>query len=69
PVEKAIRVAHYQRNMEHDVGVIAHSCGVASPRQLKRFHARRVTEQGYSIPLDQLYPDVQPVEVLQATGG
>lgn len=69
PVEKAARVAHYQKNMEHDVGVIAHSCGVASPRQLKRFHARRVTEQGYSIPLDELYPDVQPVKVLQVSGG
>ncbi len=68
PVEKATRVAQYHHNMEHDVGVIAHSCGVASPRQLKRLHARRVTESGTSIALNEIYPDVQPINVLQATG-
>lgn len=67
PMEKAARVAHYQHNMEHDVGVIAHSCGVASPRQLKRFHARRVTEKGNSVPLDEMYPEVQPIRVVEAS--
>ncbi|VAX00829.1 Ferredoxin-dependent glutamate synthase [hydrothermal vent metagenome] len=54
---KAVRVMHYQENMEHEVGIIAHSCGVAEPRQLKRFHARIVTDTGLSIGLDELHPE------------
>ena len=41
----------------HEVGVIAHSCGIKSPREFKRFHARVVQENGRSIPLDEMYPD------------
>jgi hypothetical protein len=37
------------------VGVIAHSCGVRSPRHLQRSHARIVTEFGQSVPLDRYY--------------
>ncbi len=55
--EKAVRVANYHKNMIKEVGVIAHSCGVRSPRALKRFHARIVTETGRSIPINELYPD------------
>ena len=40
------------------IGVIAHSCGVREPRQLKRFHCRVVQDDGRSVPLDELYPDV-----------
>lgn len=60
PEHKAIRVAHFAKNINHEVGVIAHSCGVNEPRQLKRFHARIVTENGLSIGLDELHPDVKP---------
>ncbi len=55
PQDKARRVAHYVRNVVHEVGVIAHSCGVREPRQLRRFHARIVTENGQSVALDELY--------------
>jgi glutamate synthase domain-containing protein 2 len=48
-------VANYVRNMLHEVGMIAHSCGVHEPRELRRFHARMVTSSGTSIALDQLY--------------
>ena len=54
---KAIRVQHYQHNMEHEVGIIAHSCGVKEPRQLRRFHARVVMDNGLSIGLDELHPE------------
>ena len=57
PRHKAVRVMHYQNNMEHEVGIIAHSCGVSEPRQLKRFHARIVTDTGLSIGLDERYPE------------
>ena len=55
PADKAIRVSNYCKNMVHEVGVIAHSCGVTEPRQLKRFHARIVMDNGRSVPLDELY--------------
>ncbi len=58
PEDKAVRVMYYQKNMVKEVGIIAHSCGVREPRQLRRHHARIVTETGLSIPLNKLHPDV-----------
>jgi glutamate synthase domain-containing protein 2 len=55
PADKATRVAQYVENLCKEVGVIAHSCGVDSPRALRRHHARIVTELGQSEPLDQYY--------------
>jgi glutamate synthase domain-containing protein 2 len=62
PSDKAVRVANYASNMVYEVGIIAHSCGVREPRQLKRFHARVVTDNGLSIPLNDLHPDVSGPE-------
>lgn len=60
PGDKAVRVANYQRNLVHEVGIIAHSCGVRSPRGLRRYHAREVMENGRSIPLNELSPLPEP---------
>lgn len=60
PESKAVRVAHYAKNMEKEVGTLAHSCGVPEPRRLKRFHARIVMDNGRSIAMDELWPDVAP---------
>lgn len=60
PSDKAQRVANYCRNLHYEVGIIAHSCGVPEPRQLKRFHARIVSDNGKSIPLNELYPERKP---------
>ncbi|RED49043.1 FMN-binding glutamate synthase family protein [Aestuariispira insulae] len=57
PVDKSVRVAHYKRNMEYSVGVIAHSCGVREPRDLRRYHCRVVQENGRSVPLEEIYPE------------
>ena len=57
PEDKAVRVANYCRNLQYEVGIIAHSCGVPSPRALQRFHARMVMDNGKSIPLSELYPE------------
>lgn len=57
PNHKAVRVMNYQQNMEHEVGIIAHSCGVHEPRELERFHARIVRENGLSVGLDELHPE------------
>jgi glutamate synthase domain-containing protein 2 len=58
--DKAVRVANYIKNIVKEVGIITHSCGVHEPRQLKRFHVRVVMDNGKSIPLDELWPDVKP---------
>jgi len=59
PVDKSLRVANYVHNLVHDVGIIAHSCGVKHPRQLRRKHARMVITDGSSIGLHQRYPDTE----------
>jgi glutamate synthase domain-containing protein 2 len=58
PVDKAERVAHYAHHMHHEIGVIAHSCGVREPRQLQRHHCRIVCADGRSRPLSELYPPI-----------
>lgn len=55
---KTTRVMHYAQNISHEVCMIAHSCGVSSPRRLKRYHVRVVGANGLSIPLDELHPEV-----------
>ena len=60
PVDKAERVQHYALNMIHEVGIIAHSCGVTEPRGLRRYHARVMTDSGRSMALNDLYPDETP---------
>lgn len=50
----------YTKNMLYEVGLIAHSCGVREPRELRRFHARIVSTNGLSIPLNELHPDMLP---------
>lgn len=65
PADKAERVAHYAQSVVKEVCVIAHSCGVVEPRQLRRHHARLVMENGQSVPLHLLYPDVTPVRIME----
>ena len=57
PEVKAERVAHFHHNLVHEVEMIAHSCGVSEPRQLKRHHAAIVMDGGSSVPLNILYPE------------
>lgn len=53
--DKAWRVANYQRNMIHELSVIAHACGAANPRHLQRRHARVVTAAGSSVSMVDYY--------------
>jgi len=62
PTNKAERVASLQDQIEYEVGIIAHSCGVHEPRLLRRFHCRVVQDNGLSIPLNDLYPDKGPAD-------
>ena len=62
--DKAERVANYVRHMNKEVGIIAHSCGVPEPRRLRRMHARIVTPNGNSCPLDEIFPEPVPGSLL-----
>ena len=66
PVNKAERVANFKKQIEYEVGIIAHSCGVREPRQLRRFHCRVVQDNGRSVPLDEIYPDQAAADPVQA---
>lgn len=57
PDDKAVRVMHYANNMQKEIGVLAHACGVAEPRQLRRKHARIVIENGRSMSMADIYPE------------
>ena len=60
--EKSVRVAAYAKMMEHSVGIIAHSCGVAEPRDLQRHHMRVIEHSGLSTNMANLHstPPVLP---------
>jgi len=60
PKAKAVRVAHYAKNIVHEVGIIAHSCGVNDPRKLRRYHARLSLGNGRSVGLDEVFPEINP---------
>ncbi|RMF39562.1 MAG: FMN-binding glutamate synthase family protein [Alphaproteobacteria bacterium] len=62
PADKAVRVARYHANLVHDVEMIAHSCGVAEPRDLRREHLRVVQPDGRSVPMSVLWPAPRPVD-------
>ena len=55
PKDKATRVFHYHKNMEKEVSIIAHSCGVDHPRELSAEHCRIVQANGRTISMETLY--------------
>jgi len=60
PKQKAEMAANYARSLIHEVETIAHSCGVAEPRGLKRKHVRIVQADGDTVSLEDLMPYPQP---------
>lgn len=57
PDDKFKKVERYAKSIVKEVELIAHSVGVAEPRQLRRKHVRLVQGSGKSVPMDVLYPD------------
>ncbi|HEB55572.1 MAG TPA: FMN-binding glutamate synthase family protein [Gammaproteobacteria bacterium] len=53
---KARRVAEYAHWVNHEVNVLAHSCGLHNASEFRREHVRIVQKAGQSVALDQLYP-------------
>ncbi len=56
--EKRERVAAYARSVINEVETIAHSVGVAEPRQMRRRHMRIVQDDGTSVQVNEIYPSV-----------
>ena len=54
--DKAARVAAYCRNMNQEVEMIAHACGLPHARGLRREHVRIVQPSAQSVALDLLHP-------------
>ena len=58
--DKAEKVARYADQIRHDVEMIAHACGVAEPRLIRRKHVRLVQADGRSMPMSAM--DFMPPE-------
>ena len=58
--EKYLRVAHYVTNMNREIDMIAHSCGLSHAREFRREHVRIVETANRSVALNMLYPYPQP---------
>ena len=54
--EKRVRVANYCANMNKEIDMIAHSCGLHHAREFRREHVRIVQADGRSIALNMMYP-------------
>ena len=54
--DKAERVAAYCANMNKEIDMIAHSCGLLHAREFRREHVRIVQASGQSVALNVLYP-------------
>lgn len=54
--EKYLRVANYAMNVNEEIDMLAHSCGLKHAREFRREHVRIVETAGKSIALNMLYP-------------
>ena len=61
PREKYKNVAAYAKQIKKEVEMIAHSCGVSEPRQLRRHHVRLVQSDGKAVRMDELHPRPEAV--------
>ncbi|MEM6590173.1 MAG: FMN-binding glutamate synthase family protein [Pseudomonadota bacterium] len=58
PEDKYKKVARYAKNIVKEVETIAHSVGVEEPRLLRREHVRIAQDNGGSVLLSELHPDI-----------
>jgi len=60
PAVKFEKVAAYAKGINHEVETIAHSVGVAEPREMRRRHVRVMQADGRSVPMNKIYPSYSP---------
>jgi glutamate synthase domain-containing protein 2 len=63
PEDKAVRVMQYAKNMQREIGILAHSCGVTEARKLERKHVRIVQANGKSVSMLDIYPEPIPLSI------
>lgn len=63
PEVKSVNVARFVAQMDNDVNMIAHSCGVDHVRSLRRHHVRIMQSNGRSVPMDEIFPDKSVIKV------
>jgi glutamate synthase domain-containing protein 2 len=54
--QKYLRVANYAINVNKEIAMLAHSCGLKHAREFRREHVRIVQTPGKSVALNMLYP-------------
>ena len=54
--KKYLRAANYAINMNKEIDMIAHSCGLRHARELRREHVRIVETAGKSVALNIMHP-------------
>ena len=62
---KIDKVAHYAQAVIKEVETIAHSVGVAEPRQMRRRHVRIVQADGTSVPFNRILPSYDPAKAAE----
>lgn len=60
--EKYLRVANYARNLNKEIDMIAHACGLLHAREFRREHVRLVQSGGRSEAFNMLYPYPEPFD-------
>jgi glutamate synthase domain-containing protein 2 len=60
PADKAVKVRNYAMALERDLQMIAHSCGLQTPAQLRRQHAVMKIAPGVTRRLDEVFPSPKP---------
>jgi len=61
PDERAGMIKNYVTKINYGTELIAHSCGVAHPRELQRKHCQIVQHTTFPISYDTLFPEVKPL--------
>lgn len=67
--EKYLRVAHYAQNMNKEIDMIAHSCGLRHAREFRREHVRIVRSAYESVALSTMFPYPEPARLRAVSGG
>ena len=56
PHNKAVRVADYVKNVQKELNMLAHSCGLHSPSEFSRQHVHIMVDAQNSVSMDEMYP-------------
>ncbi len=62
PNHKFKQVARYALSVNHELDLLAHSCGLRHAREFRREHVRIVQSAGKSLLLNELYPYPKTLE-------